>query len=309
MAEDRHRIEQNELAIWLGKLLGWLRPYARPLAWGATIVVVVVLVGAIWRSSSGAAAARASEALAQALAQRSPGALEDVARQHGGTVGQLAQLAAADLYFSEGTQQLFINKTIARQDLQKALELYRQVESSARNPEIHARAIFGVARTLEAMSGTEAGQGLLREAVAKYRELVQKFPTDPFAFFAQQRLADLELEDTKRFYDRFAKYDPRPPLQPEAPVSTPLPETGLNPPSEPTAQQGQPAPAGESSAVSTVPLPPLVSPGEVSPKSEEKPGEAPTQPSPSPNSQQGPQPSQADSPANPPTASSQPQEP
>lgn len=263
MAEDRHRIEQNELAIWLGKVFAWLRPYARPLAWAGAIVLLLVIVGALWRSSRGAAAAQASVALAQALAQGSPGALEDVAREHGGTVGQLAQLAAADLYFSEGCHQLFINKTVARQDLQKALELYREVEKSARTPEIRAHAIFGVARTLEALSGTEGGQGLLREAVEKYQEVVQAFPTHPFAFFAQQRLSHLELEETKRFYDRFAKFDPRPPLQPEPPAGTTFPDSGLTPPPEPAqTPTGAAAPQEDSATSATLPLPPLVAPGE-----------------------------------------------
>ncbi len=238
MPEDRHRIEQNELALWLEKVARSLRPYARPLAWGAVFVVVAWLATVLYRSTTSAAAARASDALSRALVQNSPTALEDVAQQFGGTIGQLARLAAADIYFATGCDQLFVNKIIARQDLQKALEHYREVERQSRTPDLRARASFGIARTLEALAGTPAGQGLLREAVEKYREIERTFPTSPFAVFARERLQLLEMEETKRFYDQFAKFDPRPELMPEgvsgspslgekqAPLVAPLEATG-----------------------------------------------------------------------------------
>lgn len=247
--EDRHRIEQNELALWLGKVASVIRPYARPLAWAVILVIVLWLAVAIWRSTSTAAAARASEALSRALLQRSPTALEDVARQYRGSVGELALIAAADLYFAGGAEQLFLNKIVARQDLQKALELYREVERRSRSPDIRARAMFGIARTLEALAGTPAGQGLLREAVEKYRELERAYPTSPYAFLAQDHLRRLESDELKRFYDLFAKFDPRPELLPEPSPATgsPLGEPAI-PQEPPLGESADQAQGGQSTA-------------------------------------------------------------
>jgi tetratricopeptide (TPR) repeat protein len=170
--------------------------------------------------------------------------LEDVAKQHSSTMGQLARLAAADLYFAEGCYQMFLNKVVAQQELQKALEHYREVEQAASLPEIRARARFGLARTYEALAGTRAGQGSLRLAITTYQEVIRDFPNTPYAEFAQQRLSQLETDEFKAFYDRFAQYDPRPELRPEsAPTGMPgTLESSL--PAEPPVV----APSGEAGA-------------------------------------------------------------
>jgi hypothetical protein len=180
-SEERRRVEENELALWLAKVISRVRPYARVLAWIGGIALVILLGGAIWRTTAGAASARASAAFYQALAERNPAALEDVAKQYPGRVSQLARLAAADLYLVIGCEELFRNKIVAQQELQKALEHYREAERLASDPELRARARFGMARTYEAMAGTRAGQGNLRTAISLYQELIRDFPQSPYA--------------------------------------------------------------------------------------------------------------------------------
>ncbi len=231
--EERRRVEENELALWLAQVITAVRPYARPIGWVVVIALVILLGGTIWRSTAGAASARASAAFYQALAERNPAALEDVARQYSGRVSHLARLAAADLYLAAGCDELFRNKIVAQQELQKALEHYREVERSATDPEFRARARFGMARTYEALAGTRAGQGNLRLAISLYQEVIRDFPTTPYASFAEDRLSEVQREDIKAFYDRFAQYDPRPELQPE-PATSPLPSIGEVIPPEPS---------------------------------------------------------------------------
>jgi tetratricopeptide (TPR) repeat protein len=280
-SEERRRVEENELALWLAKVISRVRPYARVLAWIGGIALVILLGGAIWRTTAGAASARASAAFYQALAERNPAALEDVAKQYPGRVSQLARLAAADLYLVIGCEELFRNKIVAQQELQKALEHYREAERLASDPELRARARFGMARTYEAMAGTRAGQGNLRTAISLYQELIRDFPQSPYASFAEERLAEVQREEIKAFYDRFAQYDPRPELQPE-PAASPLPSIGEAIPPEPSprpetaslpTEPGSPQPSGSGTEPEAGPVLTIPSPGKVSqehPPAEEK---------------------------------------
>jgi hypothetical protein len=293
--EERRRVEENELALWLAKVITAVRPYARPIGWVVVIGVVILLGGAIWRSTAGAASARASAAFYQALAERNPAALEDVARQYSGRVSHLARLAAADLYLAAGCDELFRNKIVAQQELQKALEHYREVERSATDPELRARARFGMARTYEAMAGTRAGQGNLRLAISLYQEVIRDFPNSPYASFAQDRLSEVQREEIKAFYDRFAQYDPRPELQPEPPTS-PLPSIGEvippepSPPAQTDTQSSQETSRPESASTQENPSGPILSipaepsgPQEAPPTDKDSPPERTTSESSSPD--------------------------
>lgn len=259
--EERRRVEENELALWLAQVITAVRPYARAIGWVVVIGLVILLGGAIWRSTAGAASARASAAFYQALAERNPAALEDVAKQYSGRVSHLARLAAADLYLAAGCDELFRNKIVAQQELQKALEHYREVERSATDPELRARARFGMARTYEALAGTRAGQGNLRLAISLYQEVIRDFPNSPYASFAEDRLSEVQREEIKAFYDRFAQYDPRPELQPE-PAASPLPPIGevIPPEPSPPAQSDTQPTEGAPQSESPSPQEPLTGP-------------------------------------------------
>ncbi|MFH1264987.1 MAG: hypothetical protein ABIK89_04625, partial [Planctomycetota bacterium] len=74
---------------------------------------------------------------------------------------------------------------------------------------LQQRASYGLARAYESLAGTQGG---LDKAITTYEELVAKWPQGAYCALAMRRLEELERLDTKDFYDKFAKFEPRPPL-------------------------------------------------------------------------------------------------
>ncbi|MFH1922126.1 MAG: hypothetical protein ABIP48_19860 [Planctomycetota bacterium] len=74
---------------------------------------------------------------------------------------------------------------------------------------LQQRASYGLARAYESLAGTQGG---LDKAIKTYEELVAKWPQGAYCELATRRLEELERLDTKDFYDKFAKFEPRPPL-------------------------------------------------------------------------------------------------
>jgi tetratricopeptide (TPR) repeat protein len=121
---------------------------------------------------------------------------------------------AGDLHLANGCHDLFTSKSVASQDLQKALDEYTKVRGETRNSLLRERAIFGLARTYEALSGTRQSQGELDKAIKNYQELVDNWKDGPYYSLAKDRLEDLTTSDGKKFYDQFAHYDPQPKFSP-----------------------------------------------------------------------------------------------
>jgi tetratricopeptide (TPR) repeat protein len=121
---------------------------------------------------------------------------------------------SGDIHLANGCGLLFANKANASQELQKALEEYTKVRGEARNPQLRERALFGLARTYEALSGTRQSQGEMDKAIRGYQELVEKWKDGPYYALAKERLDDLGTTDAKTFYDKFAHYDPQPKVSP-----------------------------------------------------------------------------------------------
>jgi tetratricopeptide (TPR) repeat protein len=111
---------------------------------------------------------------------------------------------------------LFINKPNASQDLQKAFDEYTKVRGEARSSMLRERALFGLARTYEALSGTRRSQGELEKAIQNYQELVsnKNYKDGPYYSLAKDRLEDLGTTEARTFYDKFAHFDPQPKLSP-----------------------------------------------------------------------------------------------
>ncbi|MFH1266846.1 MAG: hypothetical protein ABIK89_14045, partial [Planctomycetota bacterium] len=74
---------------------------------------------------------------------------------------------------------------------------------------LQQRASYGLARAYESLAGTQGG---LDKAIETYEDLVAKWPQGAYCELATRRLEELQRQDTKEFYDQFAKFEPRPPL-------------------------------------------------------------------------------------------------
>ncbi|GEM_PF-697680 len=284
-SEERHKLYQNDLAKWMESAYRAIKPYLKPAGIILALLVVIMVIFFIFRESSAAATARANEAYQAALMRRDVAALEDVASQYSGTIKHLAHLAAADIYLAQGCEELFVNKATAANELRKALERYKEVQETAKDPHLLAHATFGLGKTYEALSGTQSGQGQLDSAIEQYRKVIQMWPTSPFSSLAQRRVAELERHDIKAFYDRFARYDPQPEFR--VPQSISLPEKGsglgLAPPAEPEIPAGSAGPSTMPSGGSSPPWEPAAT---ESSRTELEPGISSPQPGQSPAQQQ-----------------------
>jgi len=209
-------MHRNELADWLANAVERAKPYSNLMLGG--VLLVVLGVGALvwWMQQSAAQTAEAWAGFDRALATGNPAELENIAQQYPGTeVAHWAAVSAGDLYLNTGCLELFSNKSTASAALRDAVEDYRMVQEGTRVPALLERATFGLGRAYEALAGTRQSQGELDKAIKAYREVVENWPDGPYGKLAAARLDDLARRDIKRFYDKFAQWDPRPPASSE----------------------------------------------------------------------------------------------
>jgi hypothetical protein len=206
-SEERHKLQQNELADYLIKGAAKIKPYQNAILGGIILVLVIILL-IHWRNGSSekvvaAANTQFSTALDNSLTSGEPSELQGVVKDYSNVpVATLAALTAADSYLNNGSTLLFKDKAKANVDLGKAADLYQEWLPKLTQPLLSARARFGLARVKEC-------QNLLSEAEKNYKEVMDKWPEGPYGVLAARRLEDLKRPATKLFYDnKFAKYEP-----------------------------------------------------------------------------------------------------
>jgi tetratricopeptide (TPR) repeat protein len=209
-SKERHELKQNELEVWLKNKAEQIGPYSRLISLVALLTVLLVVAGIWWFRQSAAREAAAWNVLYMGLSSGSPAELEGLAHQYSGTrVSDWALVSAADIHLSRGCRELFENKSLARDELRKATELYRTLQNRSSLPEVLERAAFGLGRAYEA-------QGELDRAREAYQQVIDRSPDGAYAAAARKRLDDIERDPTKAFYDKFAAWDPKP-AEPAAP--------------------------------------------------------------------------------------------
>jgi len=214
-SEQRHKLQQNELADWLGRVYAVIKPYANAIL--AVVLLAAVIAGLTvwWTRQSKSEASAGWDQLFAALENGRIVEIGKVAEQNPNSeIGLWATVISGDLHLANGCQELFINKATASQDLQKALDEYTKVRGETRNALLRERAVFGLARTYEALSGTRRSQGELDKAIQNYQDLVDHWKDGPYYSQAKDRLEDLGTSDAKTFYDKFAHFDPQPEFSP-----------------------------------------------------------------------------------------------
>jgi predicted negative regulator of RcsB-dependent stress response len=203
-SEERHRLQQNQLADWIGKTITSIKPYQNSILIVVLLVVVGMAAYTVWSRVSATENTQAWDELNAAMESGNIAKLAKVREDRPNThVAHVAAVVEADYSLAEGCNSLFVSKAVANQKLAKAVELYRTVLDQSRNSSLLQRATFGLARAREA-------KGELERAMELYQEVSTKWPDGAFAVAAARRLDDLKRPATKRLYDRFAKFDPKP---------------------------------------------------------------------------------------------------
>lgn len=283
-SERRHELQHNLLLDWLKNSSETIKPYTNAIIGVLVLAMVAFFAWSWWSKQSAADKAAGWTAFFDARTTDKPSDLQDVAERYAGSpVAHWSQTVAADMNLATGCQELFQNKALANQHLQEARDAYMTVLDQTRNPELRQRATYGLGQSYEAMAGTRQSQGELESAIGQYKKLVDEWPNSVYAYLAQQRLKALERNETKEFYDAFAKYEPpgqrgatgeRPIFDPGS-LGEPAPSSSLTPPSSPPppSPADQDTTAVEGGAAETVPDG-SSQPGETTPPSAESAGPA-----------------------------------
>jgi tetratricopeptide (TPR) repeat protein len=261
-SERRHELQQNQLLEWLSTAFEAIKPYTNAILGAILLVVVIILATTLWARLSSGRASEAWQAYYMALNTGSVADLENVAEKHPSTeAGYWALLTAADLHLNSGCNQLFVDKTKAKLDLERAISDYLKIDAAASAPVFQQRAAYGLARAYEA-------QGDLDKAIAQYKKVADQWPEGTFAKVCKARAADLQQLPSRKFYDDFAKYDPKP----EKPgAKLPFDAESLKEPVPPGAAKPQGGKPAETKPAETKPA--EAKPAEMKP-AEAKPAEA-----------------------------------
>ena len=203
-SERRHELQHNELATWLINSFQTVKPYQNLLFAVVAAVLVAVLGYTLWTRDAASRTSQAWDQFNAVVQSRDPAKLTKLSEEYPNTpVGTTAAVVAADDHLQEGCERLFVNKALAQTELNKAIDLYRLVLEQTQVPMQLERATFGLARAHEAKGELEAAEKL-------YGEVAARWPNGTFTAAANGRLEDLKRPATKRFYDQFAHFDPKP---------------------------------------------------------------------------------------------------
>jgi tetratricopeptide (TPR) repeat protein len=262
-AEERHRLHENELRRLAEHARERSRPffdrYGTALLLGLAGVLLIAAIAIWWFRSGGSDDSRAWSDLAAAF--RNPDAtaedFADVAELHPGTkAAAWAKVHEAEARLDSGIQSLFSDKEGAARDLEDAQKAFETVlEQRDAGSELNARALYGLAKTLEAGS-----KGDVEPALERYEQVVDQYPGSVYEGLARQRVEALKSPDAAAFYKWFATAKPalrdpltRPqdrPTSPFAPPGTSGPALGAPGGSVPSAGGPIEAPKPTASAPS-----------------------------------------------------------
>jgi tetratricopeptide (TPR) repeat protein len=226
--ERRHELQTNTLADALGQAVDSVKPYTQ-IAVGAVLAVAVILFVVKYlsfRSQEGVV--DSWNMYLQASTQGGTEGTEELRRlieqYPDSTAAQWSHLFLADQELNDGIEQLFQNRTEAKEKLRKAEEHYQSVQKGASDPLLAERATLGLARVYES-------QVQLDKAQQEYQRLLDRWPEGAFAQTARERLKDLQQKSTKEFYDWFAVNEPK---APESGLGTPDKRPSFDLPAEPS---------------------------------------------------------------------------
>ena len=219
----RHDLQTNELADWIGRYVEKVRPYIKTISAVIVLVVVVFLIATVINYRQSAKAASAWSSYIDAQATREAEQLEGVNAKHPGTAAAMwAMQRAGDLYFSQASRDIYIDRDDAKKNLESARDAYEKVVGSTNN-ELKLKATIGLAKVHESLCATVPREQIAtlekaREYYQKVLELCKETDSTAFKSVAEQRLSyvkeeleHLDKDTSKSFYHWFARQKPKVP--------------------------------------------------------------------------------------------------
>lgn len=204
-SERRHELQHNYLADAMAEVVAKIKPYARLIGGVAVLLLVLSVAYAYVTGKSSEKSAVGWDEYFEAVNANDRERLTELAERYAGTsVAPWARIVAADMGLSEGCAGLFSQKAKARELLRQAVNNYQTVFGESTDETLKQRALYGLGRGHESLATLED----LTKARDDYKKLLQGWPEGVYAVAAKERLADLERNSTKEFYDWFAKHEP-----------------------------------------------------------------------------------------------------
>jgi len=204
-SERRHELEKNQLAQWLADFITKMKPYQNIIATVCIVAAIILLVLTWSARQSNAASARGWDRFFRLFGTEevNPAEFDQIAKLYPDTkLAQWSTVISADLHLSDGCEDLFVNKVDALESLRQARSRYKDILDESLDPMLESRAMFGLARTLEA-------QGELKKAIEGYEKVAETWADGPFGAVAAERLKSLKAPKASEWYEQFEEYAPQ----------------------------------------------------------------------------------------------------
>ncbi|HKD36624.1 MAG TPA: tetratricopeptide repeat protein [Pirellulales bacterium] len=196
--ERRHELQSNELADFLTDMGEKAKPYAKGLLGVVLAALVIVLAYIYLTQRAKSEDAQSWNEAWKAIDSRNDDDLRDVIKRYPNKPAALwSQLVLADDELSRGVAGLFAQRSAGRDLLTSAADDYRYVAEHSTLPLVREQALFGLGRAEESLNE-------LAKAREAYESVAKSYPNGPYAKRAELRLAQLNRDSAKVFYDWFA---------------------------------------------------------------------------------------------------------
>jgi len=203
--QQRHELQQNDLALLLQKLNRFLEKHGNRISIGICVATALLVGWILWQRNL---KARDQVAWSQLSGASSPDDLEDVWKKNpDSAAASWARLVEGEQRLTNGIQSMFLDVEAGRKELDQARKNFEVLSEQGSAPRmVRERALFGLARAEESLS-----EGSTEEAKKAYQRLIERFPDSFFKAKAEQRLRELAAGGSAEFYQWFAKFDrPKP---------------------------------------------------------------------------------------------------
>jgi tetratricopeptide (TPR) repeat protein len=202
----RHEREHNELADWLAERLEVLRPYATQIAVAALLIVVAVLAGVYYFGTGNQVASQEWSEYFSAFNEREPEkALQALyTAKPTSPAGLWAAQTLGDMNLAQGSGQMFLDRDLAQEKLDKAIDFYTKATAAPNDPNLVARARLGLGKVYEAKCQPE-------EALKYYQQVAETQKGTAIGEAAEKAARRMENPRTVAMLAWFAQQTPKKP--------------------------------------------------------------------------------------------------
>jgi hypothetical protein len=200
--ERRHELQNNQLASWLTGYVETLKSYARPVVGMLGIGLLAFIAYVFLSNRSDASRSVGWQEYYEAVGTGNEDHLLDVYQRHASSeVGLWALRAVADGKLAMGSRMQFDDRDLANRLLADARLHYEKVHNEASEPLLQRQALFGLARSYEALND-------LLNAEKHFADLQKKWPDNALGQQAGQALKRVGRQ--KAFYAWLFDQKPKP---------------------------------------------------------------------------------------------------